>query len=583
MPRSVIVSLLLLWLLAAPALALEPCTRAEFLTIFQRAAERQLELDTALTTVDDLLRFAESAITDQQNNLSALPTCSDAIDYQRLSIEVVGDFIARQALDLADVPPEDNPYQLRYADEQERIGASLSVMLGLDRSDVPAAEARSLPDCSDNELTALDASVSELLTLLDSSDASDDQAYALLAIDARLLWREEALLEWPACAQWVELLPALSAAATYSATEYAIAAVAADADNPFANRTAAHIARLQHWLTPAGAALSVPSGATIASKGLPACGPDELAQAYNILTPGYATLVDSAGQISELSDLRRYSKAYLQFRTVQLAELPLCAEAFAVGWDARQLLGGLATTASLDLIAAAGGPNAYGETLTDDSARVAEAVDDLASRIEGLNGLSARASGPSLLACSRLDILFLANYLLPDFDAFSQAALSLQTPAGLPELVERSLDLRELLWLETPRCAEALELGLVIRRIAADLVAMIGLEAAGIPAIDVPYLHGVAADMSWLAARLDEFTGDLGRAARAGARYYVIVERGANIRSCASTDCSIVATALAGDVVYAADDRGAWYRLNLPDNQTGYIASFLVSSTPPSS
>ena len=121
-----------------------------------------------------------------------------------------------------------------------------------------------------------------------------------------------------------------------------------------------------------------------------------------------------------------------------------------------------------------------------------------------------------------------------------------------------------------------------MRRIAADLVALIGLEAAGAAAIDIPYLHGVAADMSWLAARLDELTGDLGSSARAGTRYYIIAERGANIRSCASTDCPVIATALAGDTVYASDDRGAWYRLNLPDKQTGYIASFLLSSTPPS-
>ena len=164
----------------------------------------------------------------------------------------------------------------------------------------------------------------------------------------------------------------------------------------------------------------------------------------------------------------------------------------------------------------------------------------------------------------------------------AQAALSLQAPGGLPALVERSLELRELLWLELPRCAEALEAGLAMRRVAADLVALIGLEAAGIPAIDVPYLHGVAADLSWLAARLNELTGDLGSTAHAGTPYYIIAERGANIRGCASTDCPVIATVIAGDTVYAADDSGAWYQLNLPDNRTGYIASFLLSSAPPS-
>ena len=578
MPRNLLISLLLLWLLAAPALAQAPCTRAEFLTIFKQTADLQLQLDASLGTVEDLLSFSENEIAARQNRSASLLNCADALEYQLMTIEVTGDFIARQALDLANVPQGDNPYRLRFAGAQERLEASLSAMLGRDRNDAPAADERSLPDCSADEISELDELVAELLTLLDNSEASDDLVYALLAIDARLLWREEALQGRPACAEWVELLPTLSAAATDSAADYAIGAIVAGADNPFAGPAAMHIVRLQHWLSPGGAAHSVPSGATIASSGLPACSPDELGQAYDNLKSHYASLLATAGQISDISDLQHYSEAYLQFRAEQLAELPLCAEAFSVGWEARQLLGGLAIWAALDLINPASEQN---PRLEDDSARVADLIDGLAIRLAGINGLSTRAPEASLLACSRLEILFLSNYLLPEFDEFSQAALSLQTPEGLPELVESSYKLRQLLWLELPRCAEALEAGLVMRRIAADLVALIGLEAAGIPAVDVPYLHGVAADMSWLAARLSELTGDLGSTDRAGARYFVIAERGANIRSCASTDCRVVATALAGDTVYAADDSDAWYRLNLPDNQTGYIAGFLLSKTPP--
>ncbi|MCE2473950.1 MAG: hypothetical protein J4G18_19045, partial [Anaerolineae bacterium] len=244
------------------------------------------------------------------------------------------------------------------------------------------------------------------------------------------------------------------------------------------------------WLSPGGAAHSVPSGATIASSGLPACSPDELGQAYDNLKSHYASMLTTAGQISAISDLQQYSEAYLQFRAEQLAKLPLCAEAFSVGWEARQLLGGLAIWAALDLINPASEQN---PRLEDDSARVADLIDGLASRLAGINGLSTRAPEASLLSCTRLEILFLSNYLLLEFDKFGQAALSLQRPAGLSELIESSYELRQLLWLELPRCAEALEAGLVMRRIAADLVALIGLEAAGIPAVDIPYLHGVAA------------------------------------------------------------------------------------------
>ena len=292
MPRMLIVQLqvlgmLLAWLLAAPSLAQAPCTRDEFLTIFQEAAERQLELDTALASLNDLLSFSESAVAERQSSLSALPNCADALAYQRLSIEVTGDFIARQALDLANVPRADNPYRQRYGGEFERIGAALSALLSLDRSQAPRADERSLPHCSDDELSELDELVGALLTLLDSSEASDDLAYTLLAIEARLLWRDDALQEHPACAEWVELLPMLSAAATDSATGYAIAAVSGSAHNLFSSLTAEHMARLQYWRSPDGAALSVPGGATIASSGLPACSAAELAQTRDLLLPDY--------------------------------------------------------------------------------------------------------------------------------------------------------------------------------------------------------------------------------------------------------------------------------------------------------
>ena len=577
MPRIPIISIMLLLLLALPARAQAPCTRAEFLDIFKHSADQQLALDGALTSVGDLLNFGESAIAVRQTILSSPATCADAFEFQRLSIEVTGDYIARQALNLARVPQGDNPYRLRFASEQDRIVAALAVMLSRDRSMALAAEERSLPDCGDDQLGELEALVGELLTLLDDSEDSGDLVYALLAIDARLLWREEALPGRPGCAEWAVLLPLLSAAATDSAAAYAVAAIVDGADNPFARLAASHVARLRQWLSPAPATPARPSGATIASGGLPACSADERAQAHERLGAQFGGLLDMAGKIEDISDLQAYSEAYLQFRATQLADLPLCAEVFDVGWQARQLLDDLAVQAALDL---AGEQDTRPETLAEESAQVAATIDNLGSRMAGINGLSARTPEARLHACGRSEILFLNYYLRPEFDAFGIAALSLAAPAGWLALVDHSLDLRELLWLELPRCAEALEIGLVMRRVAADLIAMIGLEAAGAAAIDIPYLHGIAADMTWLAARLAELTADLGSPAPTGARYYVIAERGANIRDCPSTDCAIITTALAGDMVYASDDRGSWYQLNLPDNQTGYIAAFLLSSTP---
>ena len=578
---GLILALNLIMPLRAQYNALPPCTRAEFLKIFNLAAEFQLELASDINGIASLLSKSRIQNDNHQNSLSELPVCADAFDYQRLVIELSGDFIGRNALDIANVPRAENPYRVHLAGDQERIEKLVSAMLGVDRSQAATATERNLRHCSDDELKELDERVDALLTLLDTSDAGEDLRYKLLAIDARLQWREAQLRQAPACAEGVELALLMSAAATESAASFAIASIATGDENPYVTIAAESIARLENWQDQLAIDQTERSQQSFSSGGLRACRLDELSLAFDKLMPEYSNLLEDARRMKSASDLKRYSEAFFSFRATSLAQLPPCAEAYTVGWEVRQLLGDLVPAGANDLVALAGNRDPFTENLNNSASRVAHLIDDLAKRVEGGSGPSSSTANSNATACSRADILFMQFYLIPDFHEFTEAALSIKTWEALFDLVDLSLAFRDLLWRELPRCSEALELGLVMRRIAADFIALIWLEVAGMPAVDIPHLRTVVQDISLFSMQSDDLFTEYESVARAATSYYIIAEHGANIRGCESTECVIVATALRGETIQVVDESGSWYQVNLPDDQVGYIASFLVSTSPP--
>ncbi|MCY4537059.1 MAG: SH3 domain-containing protein [Chloroflexi bacterium] len=70
-------------------------------------------------------------------------------------------------------------------------------------------------------------------------------------------------------------------------------------------------------------------------------------------------------------------------------------------------------------------------------------------------------------------------------------------------------------------------------------------------------------------------------AANAAKTYYVTANPYANVRSCASTNCDIVATAENGEALTVIDDSQDWYEIRLENGETAFIAGFLMSKTKP--
>lgn len=556
---------------SARAYVLPPCTSAEFRTIFDQIAESQLALDRSLGSVDALLEFARSQIDARD---TGVPDCADAFAHKRLVAELIGDFIGRSALALGDVAAEEDPYRLLLASDQERIEDLAARVLGVDRGAAPQPSERRTPKCAADQLEALEELLSEFLALLESET---DQT--LRAINARLRWREVNVAQVPICTEGVELALLLSGAATESAAALAVSLVAPDGANLYDRPLAESRERLLEFQLALDERRALfPEGST-RSTALPACSLSELSQAFGSLMPDYSNLLARSQMMASAAGLQSYSEAFIDYRRENLSGLPACAEAFAAGWEVRQLLGDMVSAAARRILEPSADSSLTMSKLEDGAARAASMIDSMASRLEGEEFATDSTSLESAVACSRAELLVLQVYLAPAFHEFVGAALATETGAQAAGLSERSLEFRDLLWRELPRCAEAMELGLAMRRVAADFSAMFWLETAGLPADEILQTRAVIADISWIAARVEAIDAGGVSAYRSGKTYYISAERGANIRDCGSTDCAIVATALRGEPIRVADDSGSWYQVSLPNDQVGYIAGFLVSET----
>ena len=118
-----------------------------------------------------------------------------------------------------------------------------------------------------------------------------------------------------------------------------------------------------------------------------------------------------------------------------------------------------------------------------------------------------------------------------------------------------------------------------MRGISADFIAMIALESAGTAPRQIPYLQSIIDDIADLSALIDTLNADSVFAA--GLVYYVIADGYANIRSCGSTECSVVGVVQRGEALRVLDDQDTWFEIQLSDGGTAWIAGFLTEKTPP--
>ena len=98
------------------------------------------------------------------------------------------------------------------------------------------------------------------------------------------------------------------------------------------------------------------------------------------------------------------------------------------------------------------------------------------------------------------------GYLIPDFRSFVSAGLAIESAADNLPLIEQSFILRDRLWSKLPRCREALEIGLLMRRILGDWLSMQAVHNILGRKDDNRYAAQVQSDLDLFLERSDAFT-----------------------------------------------------------------------------
>lgn len=563
------------------------CADEEFLEFFDLIVEHQALFVGDIANASMLNRVSREQLDRRDSYPSEAPLCADAIAIQRLLIQLGGDALARAALELADLPADDNPYLRRLPSDQTRIDALLSAMLSIDRSATEPADQRDAPACAPEHLTPLDDAAAALLDAANATNPERDPPETLAAIDQLLLWREEVIPALPACADSIDLIQAMSAAATDSAAYLAFTYAGVSPErNPFPPHLEAAIATVTSWreqfpLIAARHAAASSTRASITTE-LQACPQAELADALADLQTEYAALLERAEQANSSADLAEYGEAQIAFRESRLAELPLCAEALELRWWAAETLADAALRSAIALGAPASIRAGRGAAMTGNEARASSGWETLGSALANDDSETSAPQGAATAPeCTDAEHSFLNVYLTPEFWSLTDAALAITQPEDLPAFIDQSDAFRQLLWTNLPRCHDALEMGLIMRAVAADAGAMFALELAGAPAQDMPYLPKIVGGVNRLVEWADQFNSTCRGADGQTSTYYVVAETIANIRSCASTNCAIATTAQRGQRLNVVDDSNAWHEVLLPNCETAYIAAFLASQTPP--
>ena len=265
----------------------------------------------------------------------------------------------------------------------------------------------------------------------------------------------------------------------------------------------------------------------------------------------------------------------------------MCDELFEIGWKAQDFLDANAAFISYQIWGYSPDQNPFTVPVLEATSAFLEwnaAAADYLRKVDGIVGPA--PDEREVAACSSGEISFMISYLNPDFQSFVLAGLGMRVECGeRPALFERSHALQERLWFELPRCAEALEIGLLMRKIAGDWVSMLAVDSIMLKRDDNPYVEQVQSGLDRFLEMKDGLVNasdEMRQSGRpSGKTYYVTANPYANIRSCAATSCGIVTTAQNGEALSVVDDSGDWYELRLDDGQTGFIAGFLMSATRP--
>ncbi len=573
---------------AAQESNLPPCTIAELAAGYDVVPGYEAMQDMALQirTFEDLLNYSRAQIEWRVQAWAALPLCAELHPLGLQMSENSDAFVSAILLDVIGVAREDNPYVELLSSGVDTLQSRADAIKSAIQSGRAAAQqpesVSGLQRCTDDQLQGLLNSVIPEFQRVSATGFETIEAETagviLQYLEAMIVWREQLWASLPPCAEAYDLgLFMFNYTSDISKISILDFAEVSRGSNPYQSeffRGLMRFGEFLDWLEAAGDGyynLLPCSEATI-----------DLAL-YDAFTE-QLSLAESPGET--IDDLLEYGRSHIEWRErlwSHLPKLPACAEAFETAVLSIQITGDGAAFTSIarilyDFMEIA-------QPYQDRVAAAANRLVELDSSLAMVWKTETASTARGLPSCLSADIDGISGSV-SGFSELAEQGMAVETEGDLINYIKSQFAWRDGLWSALTGCAEVFEIAALMLQTAGDLAIKAAFDLAGSPADANPYpaqiSHSLGLIERWRAGeRILE--GETAQADQSVATetYYVTANPYANIRSCASTNCEIVATAQNGEGLTVVDDSSDWYEVRLDDGQTAFIAGFLMSKTPP--
>lgn len=407
-----------------------------------------------------------------------------------------------------------------------------------------SAQARDnlLPACSDAQLAMLAEMQAAYETLIEVTPSMFKRDSFLPYIEAYFAWREQLRARAPLCAENFEIAVLMERIASNLVASPALSTVLLNAArpptaNPYLNERSVEGSpqdELARQIGLAEARLRDDAHVPPEERQLRACDDADYDFFYAEVLDPYVELAQMMVQSHNLRNLLHTVEAVLAWRGQVWHGLPACAGMHEIVWLLTVVASDLVVNGAFGLAGMQPEADLFENAVARNSATFAEmspaflgkAVPDAAPPVSTLPGCG---------HAQRKDLFT----MVMEYAELANAAAEVASFDDVLALGRRQFDWREERLSDAPRCAEALELSLLIDQSTSDVVLVMAMLLAGVEEDDIPHMAAMHAGT----ARMSALVTPILQGERAGAD----APLPAPLPQCTAAQLALITTEIEGD------------------------------------
>lgn len=445
----------------------------------------------------ELVAFGQAQNEWRRSSWQSLPPCAEALEIALIIYQSAGDSFELVGSDASLLP--DSVFAslegaltagIRLDERLEQIAATYEGEVDYPQT---FSALDNLPTCSVAEAGEVAGSIGDFQAVLAIAAARNEWTGGYLRyVDALLAWRMENASNTPHCRLRLDLSNALAAGVAGFIAE----------NLPGFSQLLNQPGGASPEATPvANEGESNAAARGISGNNLRACSVQEL-QRLNDKLDAYLSVIDDAQAPGKIADLLDQVIHLLDWRGETWVDLLTCAENFEIGLLINQIASDRLAAYALEFAGFSPIVNPLFKRRQSDLNKLSEWIQLIQMTISEGENLAPRPAEPVILPNCSDDELGAVLDLLNEFRKGPRLLTIAFTPESVRDYSQFQASWRETIWAEIPACFEAVEIGLLMSRQAADVVSMYALQHADVSEEDDPYWGPKYCDLnamgSWL-------------------------------------------------------------------------------------